>query len=152
MSAFQQHRSTPARPDAPSEASLAVPPGRRSFAIGEMARDFGVIPRALRFYETRRMLKPHRRGSTRFYTPGDRERLATILRGKELGFSLREIRAMLAGATAAADAPLPLSAPEIADQLAMLEAQGAAIERAIAHLQDYAAAMRRPEAEEARRA
>lgn len=152
MSTFQPPRSIPTRSAALPEASPGVPPGRRFFAIGEIARDFGVTLRALRFYEAKGMLKPRRRGSTRFYTIGDRDRLATILKGKELGFSLREIREMLTGAAGAPEAALPLSAPKIADQLAVLEEQRAAIERAIAHLRDYATAMRQPEPEVAREA
>lgn len=117
----------------------SVPEGRRTFAIGEIARDFGVTLRALRFYEAKGMLKPRRRGTTRFYTLSDRDRLATILKGKELGFSLRDIREMLAASTAPAqDVPLPLSNHKVSDQIAALEAQKAAIEHALAGLRSYA--------------
>jgi DNA-binding transcriptional MerR regulator len=142
MPHFQSAQLASARPALPIEREQPAPEGRRTFAIGEIARDFGVTLRALRFYEAKGMLKPRRRGTTRFYTLGDRERLATILKGKELGFSLRDIREMLAeGANPAGDAPLPLSDLKVSDQIATLETQKAAIEHALARLRTYTARM-----------
>ena len=66
------------------------------FTISDLARDFGVTLRTLRFYESRGLIAPARSGMTRIYSGRDRARLALILKGKQLGFTLVEIRAMLA--------------------------------------------------------
>jgi acetyl-CoA acyltransferase len=58
----------------------------------ELAREFAITPRAVRFYETKGLLSPRRVGARRVYDYRDRARLALILRGKRLGFSLSEIR------------------------------------------------------------
>ena len=68
----------------------------RSFTIGDLAREFGVTLRTLRFYEDRGLLSPRRDGTARIYDLRDRDRLSVILKGKQLGFTLTEIRAMLA--------------------------------------------------------
>ena len=61
------------------------------YTVSELAEHLGVTPRALRFYETKGLVRPERCGSRRVYTHRERGRLALILRGKRLGFSLREI-------------------------------------------------------------
>ncbi|NMM46631.1 MerR family DNA-binding transcriptional regulator [Rhodospirillaceae bacterium KN72] len=63
--------------------------------IAELARDFGVTARTIRFYEAEGMISPERQGSQRLYHPRDRVRLKLILRGKRLGFSLAEIREII---------------------------------------------------------
>lgn len=63
--------------------------------VGDLARDLGVTIRTLRFYEDKGLIAPRRLGSTRAYSHRDRARMIIILRGKRLGFSLREIRAFL---------------------------------------------------------
>ena len=60
--------------------------------IGEVAREFGMTLRALRFYEAKRLIKPERHGATRLYGRHDRERITLILTGRRLGFTLAEIR------------------------------------------------------------
>ncbi|WP_245257435.1 MerR family transcriptional regulator [Methylocapsa acidiphila] len=64
--------------------------------IREMARDFGVSIRALRFYEDRGLLHPRREGTARRYSARDRLHLKMILKGKQLGFTLAEIHDILA--------------------------------------------------------
>ena len=64
---------------------------RDLFAIADLAREFGISTRAIRFYETKGLLTPERVGSTRVFRRRDRARLILILRGKRLGFSLRDI-------------------------------------------------------------
>jgi DNA-binding transcriptional MerR regulator len=64
---------------------------RDLFAIADLAREFGISTRAIRFYETKGLLAPERVGSTRVFRRRDRARLILILRGKRLGFSLRDI-------------------------------------------------------------
>ncbi len=61
-----------------------------TFRISDLADEFSVTPRALRFYEEKGLLKPARRGQTRLYSPADRTRLKLLLRGKRLGLSLEE--------------------------------------------------------------
>jgi DNA-binding transcriptional MerR regulator len=64
---------------------------RDLFAIADLAREFGISTRAIRFYEAKGLLNPDRVGSTRVFRRRDRARLILILRGKRLGFSLRDI-------------------------------------------------------------
>ena len=68
------------------------------FTITELAREFDVTPRAIRFYEDQGLLAPRREGSSglrRVYSTRDRTRLKLTLRGKRLGFTLSEIRDLL---------------------------------------------------------
>src|SRR5689334_99398 len=64
-------------------------------SIGDLAREFDVTPRAIRFYEDEGLLSPRRDGSRRIFSKRDYVRLKLILRGKRLGFSLAEVREML---------------------------------------------------------
>ena len=61
------------------------------YSVTELAQELEVTPRALRFYEDKGLIAPQRAGKTRVYTHRDRGRMILILRGKRLGFSLREI-------------------------------------------------------------
>ena len=63
-----------------------------TFKISELAREFDITTRSIRFYEDVGLLQPQRQGSTRIYYHRDKIRLKLILRGKRLGFSLAEIR------------------------------------------------------------
>ena len=65
------------------------------YSIGELAREFAVTTRTIRFYEDQGLLAPERRGQARIYTPADRVKLILILRGKRLGFTLAESREMI---------------------------------------------------------
>lgn len=65
------------------------------YTVPQLAKELGVTPRAIRFYETKDLLAPKRAGNTRVYTQKDRARLMLILRGKRLGFSLIEIKDFL---------------------------------------------------------
>jgi DNA-binding transcriptional MerR regulator len=107
----------------------------RTYTIGDLAREFGISLRALRFYEDRGLLSPLRSGSSRIYDARQRTRLELILEGKQLGFTLAEIRALLEGEERGEDIPkLRLSVKQIDDQIAHLERQKAEIEGAIAEL------------------
>ncbi len=70
-------------------------PGQETFTISELCRAFDLTPRALRFYEDEGLIAPERRGRQRIYSTRDRARLAWILRGKRVGFSINEIREMI---------------------------------------------------------
>ncbi|WP_374263539.1 MerR family DNA-binding transcriptional regulator [Zoogloea sp.] len=67
----------------------------QNYTIGELAREFGITPRAIRFYEDEGLLTPTRAGRNRVYAKRDRVRLRLILRGKRLGLSLAEIGELL---------------------------------------------------------
>jgi DNA-binding transcriptional MerR regulator len=62
-----------------------------TWSIAELATEYDVTLRTIRFYEDRGLLTPERRGTARVYHPRDKVRLGLILRGKRLGFSLDEI-------------------------------------------------------------
>lgn len=62
----------------------------RTYSISELAKEFDVTTRTIRFYEQQGLLNPTRQGQTRIYSPKDRVRLMLTLRGKRLGFSLAE--------------------------------------------------------------
>ena len=68
---------------------------RAEYSISELAREFDVTPRAIRFYEDQGLISPRRDGQRRIYTPRDRTRLKLTLRGKRLGLSLSEIRELI---------------------------------------------------------
>tara|TARA_B100000446_G_scaffold136549_1_gene128862 strand:- start:4241 stop:4633 length:393 start_codon:yes stop_codon:yes gene_type:complete len=62
----------------------------KTYSISDLAKEFDVTTRAIRFYEDKGMLAPERKGQTRIYTPADRTKLKLILRGKRLGLTLDE--------------------------------------------------------------
>jgi len=64
----------------------------RTYSISELASEFDVTARSIRFYEDQGLLSPERIGRNRIFHERDRVRLKLILRGKRLGFSLAEIR------------------------------------------------------------
>ena len=65
------------------------------YTVTQLANDLSVTARTVRFYEDKGLLNPQRVGNTRVYTHRDRARLILILRGKRLGFTLREIKEYL---------------------------------------------------------
>ena len=76
-------------------APIEPRPDRDFFSISDLCGEFGVTARALRFYEEEGLIDPERRGTARVYSHRDRARLAWILRGKRVGFSLGEIKEMI---------------------------------------------------------
>ncbi|REF37464.1 MerR family transcriptional regulator [Thermasporomyces composti] len=68
---------------------------QRTWTISELAQEYAVSLRTIRFYEDQGLLSPERRGNQRVFHARDRVRLGLILRGKRLGFSLREIAHIL---------------------------------------------------------
>jgi DNA-binding transcriptional MerR regulator len=67
----------------------------QTYSITDLCEEFGVTARALRFYEDEGLISPSRQGLSRIYSWRDRARLAWILRGKRVGFSLADIREMI---------------------------------------------------------
>jgi DNA-binding transcriptional MerR regulator len=87
---------TVAAPPATSSGKSQAPRDtQRIYSIAELAREFAVTPRTIRFYEDEGLIKPRRQGTTRLYSALDHAKLGWILRGKRLGFSLAEIRELL---------------------------------------------------------
>ncbi|MDQ0503286.1 MerR family transcriptional regulator [Xanthobacter agilis] len=131
---------------AAAAAPLAPPssPAEEAFTIGDLAREFGTTLRALRFYEDKGLLSPRRDGMTRLYSATDRERLTVILKGKQLGFTLAEIRALVAAKTGTPAAEsgaangLALTRERCLKQLAQLERQRGEIDSAIEELKGIA--------------
>src|SRR3954464_15847287 len=117
--------------------------GPKTFTIGDLAREFSVTLRTLRFYEDRGLLSPSREGTTRIYDARDRNRLSVILKGKQLGFTLTEIRAMVAEERSGGGAAmnLQLSLDQIESQIQHLEQQKKEIEEALAELQSRRAGL-----------
>jgi DNA-binding transcriptional MerR regulator len=104
------------------------------YTIGDLAREFGVTLRALRFYEDKRLLSPAREGMTRLYSAQDREHLKLILKGKRLGFTLVEISDMIATHGDSKSPRLSMSAETVKEQIAHLERQRVEIDEALAEL------------------
>ena len=107
------------------------------FSIRDLAETFDVTPRTLRFYEQKGLLMPKRRGSTRLYTAADRARLALILRGKRVGFSLDEIKEMLdlEALDSRGTAHLENSLNRFRERIGVLKRQRDDLEEALAELQ-----------------
>ena len=89
-------RAVPADPGNPT-GHLHRPDAleREAFTISDLSAEFGVTARALRFYEDEGLIAPTRQGLSRVYSKRDRARLAWIMRAKNVGFSLQEIRDMI---------------------------------------------------------
>jgi DNA-binding transcriptional MerR regulator len=99
--------------------------------IGEVAREFGMTLRALRFYEAKRLITPQRQGGGRIYLRSDRERISLILTGRRLGFTLAEIKRLLDGPDGKG---LRLTREKCVEQINLLERQKRDIEQALGEL------------------
>ncbi len=76
-------------------STSAAQPRRESFTITDLANEFALTTRAIRFYEDQGLLSPERRGTRRIYSQRERVRLKLVLRGKRLGMSLADIAGIL---------------------------------------------------------
>jgi DNA-binding transcriptional MerR regulator len=114
---------------------------RDSYGISDLSEEFGVTARALRFYEDEGLISPERQGLTRIYSRRDRARLAWILRGKRVGFSLAEIRELLdlydRGDGRAEQRRAAIA--KCRERIALLERQKADIDAAIEELASFVA-------------
>ena len=122
------------RGDSEIRADSGVSNAKREMTIGEMAADFNVSLRTLRFYEDRKLLKPRREGNTRLYSQTDKLRMQMILKGKQLGFTLTEIYDLIGNLDATDDIEGKLKPQQIVTQIDHLERQRAEIDGAIARL------------------
>jgi len=112
-----------------------------SFAIGDLAAELGITTRAIRFYETKGLVAPQRRGKVRCYTRRDRARLLLILRGKNLGFSLDDIKQYLElyDADPMQLTQVRLLAQKVNEHMAELERKRADLDRTLAELAEIRA-------------
>ncbi|MAA64029.1 MAG: MerR family transcriptional regulator [Alteromonadaceae bacterium] len=103
---------------------------RKTYSISDLAKEFDITTRTIRFYEEAGMMTPERDGQTRIYTDQDRVKLKLILRGKRLGFSLAESRDLISMYGSNADNIKQLNAlhEKIKQQREALEQQKADIE------------------------
>ncbi|MGY4879472.1 MerR family transcriptional regulator [Vreelandella aquamarina] len=98
----------------------------KTYTISELASEFDVTTRSIRFYEDQELLHPGRRGQTRVYSSKDRVRLKLTLRGKRLGFSLAEIRELFElwdETRSGSEKQLKLMLSKISERRAALEQQ-----------------------------
>lgn len=115
-------------------------PSKREATIADLSREFGITFRALRFYEQRGLLNPRREGVTRFYDEKAKARVALILKGKQLGFTLTEIRAMLAADAAGARNRLGMTRDQMRARLEALKGERSRVESGIRELEAELAA------------
>ncbi len=108
-----------------------------TYGIAEVAREFEVTARTIRFYEAEGLIAPLRDGQRRVYRPRDRTRLRLILRGRRLGFSLAEVREIvdLYDAAPGEVGQLELLLRKIAERRLTLEAKRADVEASLDDLQ-----------------
>lgn len=120
---------------------LDAAPSDRSeklYTVTELARDLGVTARTLRFYEDRGLIAPRRAGTTRIYSRRERGRMIIVLRGKRLGFTLREIKEYLDlyDADPRHSEQLHRLEQRVADRIAHLENQRQALDETLAELNE----------------
>lgn len=116
-------------------------PDTQHKGIQEVASQLGVTPRTLRFYEDNGLISPQRVGSTRVYSRRDVGRMQLILRGKRLGFTIREIREFLDlyDADPSHREQMEHLIGRVEERLDSLQAQKTAIEETIAELEQIVA-------------
>lgn len=106
------------------------------YSVTELGDDLGVTARTIRFYEVKGLIAPQRVGNNRVYTSRDRARMILILRGKKLGFTLREIKEYLdlydADPTHARQIKLLLKA--VRSRIVQMEEQRIALQQALDEL------------------
>ena len=138
---------------AASYAALDMHDDREVLTISDLSEEFGVTARALRFYEDEGLIAPQRRGTARLYAQRDRARLAWILRGKRVGFSLGEIREMIDlydvgdGRRVQRDTAIDRCRARVAT----LAAQKRDIDAAIAELTDFVAVLETVRAQDSKK-
>ena len=120
-----------------TRGNIKVAPETIVSRIGDLAGQFGITLRALRFYEDKGLITPQRHGTTRLYDYRDRARLKLILLGRKVGFSLREVKQLLDlyDPSGSNTAQLRATLDKTAKQQQKLVAQRNAIDEAIDEVQ-----------------
>jgi DNA-binding transcriptional MerR regulator len=124
--------------------AVSIPSGNDLYSVTELGRDLGISARTIRLYEAKGLISPCRAGNNRVYTNRDRSRMILILRGKRLGFSLREIKEYLdlydVDPTHAKQLRLLLKS--VASRVRRLEEQRLALDQTLAELREVEAQAR----------
>ncbi|CAM3611353.1 MerR family DNA-binding transcriptional regulator [Bordetella sputigena] len=118
-----------------------MPPA--SWTISELAREFDITPRTIRFYEDQGIVSPSREGRNRVYDARDRTRLKLALRGKRLGLQLSEIRTLID----MYDGPGDTEAQQLREYMAVLTRHRETLERQRQDIEDTLAEITDQEAE-----
>lgn len=118
---------------------------KSTFTITEVAKEFGITTRAIRFYEDQGLLTPGREGRNRVYSNRDRVRLKLTLRGKRLGFSLSQIKELFDLYDSARDERVQISQllEILAQRRAQLEQQREDIEAVLREIDAFEGQLRR---------
>jgi DNA-binding transcriptional MerR regulator len=108
------------------------------FSITELAKILGITPRTIRFYEDRGLVTPRRVGTTRVYSHRDRARMILVLRGKRLGFTLRDIKEYLDlyDVEPAHIEQIKVLRDKVRSRIHQLEDQASALEETLSELRD----------------
>src|SRR4051812_7608952 len=123
---------TPASDEATGSSPVS---SQTEFSITDLAREFRLTRRALRFYEARGLLSPQREGRQRIFSRADRDRVALIVQGKKLGFTLTEISNMVEAQSGhGSENALKLTAEKCLEQIAFFERQMREAGEALAEL------------------
>ena len=126
-----------ASPSADDQSGSASGSEQTEYTIAELSKEFGLTLRALRFYHSRGLISPEREGRRRVFSRADRDRLALIVKGKKLGFTLTEINQMIEAQSGRANAhSLKLSAEKCMKQIAFFERQMREAAEALTELRD----------------
>ena len=133
-----------ASPPADDRSGSATGAEKNEYTISELASEFGLTHRALRFYHSRGLISPQREGRRRIFGRADRDRLALIVKGKKLGFTLTEISQMIEAQSGRASAhTLKLSSEKCLQQIAFFERQMREAAEALTELREIHLALSR---------
>ncbi|MBT3400532.1 MAG: MerR family DNA-binding transcriptional regulator [Rhodospirillaceae bacterium] len=117
---------------------------KQTFSISDLAREFDITPRTIRHYEAEGLITPARDGQRRIYSGRDRVRLALVLRGKRLGFSLAEAKEIIDLYSAPQGEAFQLRTllEKLDEKREMLEDKRRDLDAAISNMDKYAARCR----------
>src|SRR5215472_10618585 len=144
MDAYAATKTFSAADKRPDDVTRS-PAGEPVHTIGGVASRLGLTLRALRFYESRGLIKPIRRGSTRLYGPKEFERLAVIVKAKKIGLTLAAIGELLRDADM--EQPLRIGREACLAQIAVLERKLAQTQEALAELRAMCGACDDPQSD-----